>query len=285
MRKTHNWTDEERGLIRRYYSHTRKSRQFIAQMLGVTEYGVAGQISIMGLGKSDDRHPWTKKEEKLLQEIAHHYCPRRIARIMHRSINSVVLKMKRLHIRRRARDGWYTKREVCEILGHDHKWVQARIDREVLVASYHYETRPQKNGPCSWHIEEEDLIDFIKKFPQEMVGCNIDIITIVELLSGIGEPTKGRKIGRPKIIRQRKLSKELRLFRIHDKNHAHYEDSLLTLCGKGAKGKNRAPVVGEVSCFFCLHAMRRLHTRSYILPRKEVEIATTEDTGRTIERR
>ncbi|MBA7471828.1 hypothetical protein ES707_07140 [subsurface metagenome] len=37
----------------------------------------------------------------------------------------------------------------------------------------------------AWHIEEHDLVQFIRKHPQELVGCNIDIIMIVELLAGI----------------------------------------------------------------------------------------------------
>ena len=57
MRQNHKWTDDERDIIRRDYKHTRKSRQELAARLGVTEYGVAGQISSMGIAKSDDRRP------------------------------------------------------------------------------------------------------------------------------------------------------------------------------------------------------------------------------------
>jgi hypothetical protein len=117
--------------------------------------------------------------------LMHQYCPRRVARIMHRSINSVVVMSKRLNIRRRYRTGWFTKNEVCEILGHDHRWVQRRIDSGALVATYHHEARPQKNGMRSWHISEQDLTQFIRKYPEELVGCNMDIMMIVELLAGI----------------------------------------------------------------------------------------------------
>ncbi len=209
LRKNHNWTDDDRDLIRRYYKHTHKSRQFIARMLGVTEYGVAGQIAFMGLGKSDDRHPWSRKEDERLADLMGKYCPRRVAKIMHRSLNSVVVRSKRINISRRDRDGWYTKREVCEILAHDHKWVQARIDREALVASYHYDERPTKLGGSAWHIAEEDLVDFLRKYPQELIGCNIDIITIVHLLTGVValKKVKGRKRGRPKKYKRKELSR------------------------------------------------------------------------------
>jgi len=179
------WTDDERDIIRRDYKHTSKSCQELAARLGVTEYGVKGQVSNMGIAKSDDRRSWTPQEKERLGKLIPHFCPRVIARMMHRSINSVVVMAKRQNYPRRYREGWFTKREVQEILAHDHKWVQRRIDSGALIATYHYEHRPTQKGMSSWHIEEADLVKFIRKYPQELVGCNIDIIMIVELLAGV----------------------------------------------------------------------------------------------------
>ncbi len=139
----------------------------------------------MGIAKSDDRRLWTLKEKERLAELIPQYCPRRVALKMHRSINSVVVMSKRLNISRRYRVGWFTKREVCEILAHDHKWVQIRIDCGALKAYSHYGGIPSKIGNSAWHIEEKDLVEFIRRHPEELVGCNIDIIMIVELLAGI----------------------------------------------------------------------------------------------------
>ena len=185
LRKNHKWSDDERDIIRRDYKHTHKSRQELAARLGVTEYGVAGQISNMGIAKSDDRRPWSPEEKEKLAKLIPQYCPRAIARMMHRSLNSVVVMAKRINAPRRYREGWFTKREVCEILAHDHKWLQRRIDSGALKATYHYEERPTQKGMSAWHIEKADLVKFIRKYPQELVGCNIDIIMIVELLAGI----------------------------------------------------------------------------------------------------
>ena len=185
LRQNHRWTDDERDFIRRHYKHTHKSRRKLAAQLGVTEYGVAGQISKMGIAKSDDRHPWTPREKEELAELIPQYSVRRIAKMMHRSINSITVMARRIQASRRYRTGWFTKREVCEILAHDHKWVQRRIDSGALKATYHYEERPTQKGMRAWHIEEYDLVQFIRKYPQELVGCNIDIIMIVELLTGI----------------------------------------------------------------------------------------------------
>jgi len=185
LRQNHKWTDDERDFIRQHYKHTHKSRRELAAQLGVTEHGVAGQISKMGIAKSDDRHPWTPQEKEKLAELIPQYCPRVIARMMHRSLNSIVVMSKRINVSKRYRTGWFTKREVCKILAHDHKWVQARIDSGALKATSHYGERPTQRGMSAWHIEEYDLVLFIRKYPQELVGCNIDIIMIVELLAGI----------------------------------------------------------------------------------------------------
>ena len=185
LRQNHKWTDDERGIIRRDYKHTRKSRQELAARLGVSEYGVAGQIAYMGIARSEDRHPWSPEEKEKLAELIPQYCPRRVALMMHRSINSITVMARRIRASRRHRTGWFTKREVCEILGHDHKWVQRRIDSGALKASYHHGHRPTQKGMSAWHINEHDLVQYIRKYPEELVGCNVDIIIIVELLAGI----------------------------------------------------------------------------------------------------
>ena len=191
MRKNHVWAEEEQQIVRRDYSNTKESCREIAERLSkpgdiVTPLGVKQQVSIMGLAKrSDYARPWTPKEDEKLIELIGKHCPRRVARMMHRSINSVVVRSKRLRCSRRARNGWYCKREVCEILGMDHKWVQRRIDSGALKATYHYDHRPSQLGGSSWHIEEKDLRDFIRRYPQELNGRNMDIIAVVDILVGV----------------------------------------------------------------------------------------------------
>jgi len=185
LRVNHIWTDEERDIVRRDYRGTRASAQEIADRLGVTEYAVKGQISAMGTARQD-RHPWSPKEDKRLEQLITRYCPRRVAHIMHRSINSVVVRSKRLNISRRNRDGWFTKREACAILGVDHKWLQKRIDCGTLKATFHDdESPPKKNGGNCWHIDEKDLRDYIRKYPQELTSRNVDMIMIVDILAGV----------------------------------------------------------------------------------------------------
>lgn len=190
-RKNHIWNDEERSIIRRDYRHTHASRRELAQHLSeltgdrITEFGVAGQIAIMGIARSDDRRQWTPEEDEQLRKLMHIKNPRVVARTMKRSINSVVVRSKRLNISRRIRDGWYTKNELMGIFGKDHRWIQRRFDSGALKASWHYDTKPGQLGGSSWHIDEKDVKEFIRRYPEELVGCNIDFIQIVDIIVGV----------------------------------------------------------------------------------------------------
>lgn len=181
----HCWTDEERNIVRRDYAHSRQSAREIAGRLGVTEFAVKGQVSMMGLGNHDNRHPWSPREDEKLKRLLRYWGPRTVAVKMHRSLNSVVLRSKRLNISRRQRDGWFTKVEVCAILGVNHKWVQARIDSGALEAYYHHGIKPSNLGMSAWHIEESSLKNFIRRYPQELVARNLDIIMVVDILAGV----------------------------------------------------------------------------------------------------
>lgn len=181
----HKWTEGERDIVRRDYQGTNASALQIANKLGVSLYGVKAQIENMRISFRPDRRAWSPKEEEWLGELISKYPTHIVARRMKRTVNSVVVKSKRLGYLRRVRDGWYTKREVCHILGVDHHWIQARIDNGALKASWHFGIRPQKNGGAYWHIWQKDLRDFIRKHPDELHGRNVDMIQVVEILAGI----------------------------------------------------------------------------------------------------
>ncbi len=188
----HHWNDDEREIIRRDYCQTHASRREIGARLGVSEYAVAGQIGKMGIAKQTDRHPWTPAQDELLCDLIHRYCPSSVAKKMRRSVNSVVVRAKRLGHHRRIRDGWFTKREACEILGVDHKRLQKRIDAGQLKASWHNGHDPElsSGGSACWHINEADLVAFIRRYPQDLTARNV--ITIVDLLAGLETIERGR---------------------------------------------------------------------------------------------
>lgn len=181
--KKHHWTEEEKDVVRREYDGHNITAQRIADRIGVTFNAVKGQAAKMGIlqNKSPD---WTRQEEEILAELITQYSCQQIGKRLHRSVNAVVVKSKRMGLSRRFRDGWFTKKEVCEILGVGHNKIQGYIDRQELKASWHTGLKPQKNGMAMWHIKTEDLREFIKKYIGDFQGRNVDLNMIIWLLNG-----------------------------------------------------------------------------------------------------
>lgn len=137
-RKTHKWTDEERVIIRRDFRHNRESCQRIADYLSlltgerITCVGVKGQVQNMGIAKSDDRHPWTPKEDDKLRELIQSFCPRNVAKKMHRSVNDLPLVVT-------------TNKELKNLPGDDEHRIGSRLlrfpaSRHVVIESPEYRT-------------------------------------------------------------------------------------------------------------------------------------------------
>lgn len=179
----HKWTEEERAIVRRDYAGTYESARIIAEKLGVTMFAVKGQIQHMGITFYRHR-PWSDDELETLGELVHKHSCSQVAKMMHRSPTAVRIKAIRLKLSPCQRDGWYTLQDVCQILGVDHKKVKRWIDQGVLTGRLHDEHAPARTG-AMLHVEEDDLRAFIRRYPQELVGRNVDIIQIVDLLAGL----------------------------------------------------------------------------------------------------
>ena len=178
----HHWTEEELEIVRRDYKGTNRSAEVIASALGVTLNAVKGQVQKLGIAQQKSP-PWRPEEIEKLRTLIHSYSVTAIAKRLHRSPNAVKVKATRLKLGLRARDDWFTKKEVCEILGVDHKKVQAWIEEGALEASWH-NGRPQKNGGmCMWHIELEALKKFIIRNSGRLLGRNVDIQQIVWIIA------------------------------------------------------------------------------------------------------
>lgn len=178
----HRWTEEERAIVRRDYKGTNASAREVADQLGVTQHAVKGQASNMGILQQKSPN-WTQEEFRILRENVHRKPIRQIAKMLGRSDNAVKLKATRFKLRLRTRHGWYNKAEVTEICGVDHKKVQEWIDSGALPASWHHENKPGPGGSAAWHIEYEDLRNFLLVHCDELLGRNVDLQQVVWIVS------------------------------------------------------------------------------------------------------
>ena len=188
------WTEAEDDLLRVGYKQTHQSAMDLALQLGVPWGQVRSRVGLLGLSKRTGRiskRYWTIQEDQKLRELIHCYALITVARKMHRSANSVKIRATRLKLCLRSREGWYTKKEVFEILGVEHKRVQSYIDSGQLKASYHNGHKPGKLGMSMWHIDEDDLRAFIKKYCHEFNGRNVDLTQIVFLLGELDPAPHG----------------------------------------------------------------------------------------------
>ena len=187
--RLHTWTEEENLIIRREYNHTRGSRSRLAKRFRITEPTLRAQLARMGLCYI--KRAWTAAEEAQLQKLVNNHPPLHIARLLHRSVSSVVHKSRKLGLgfALTKRDGWLTAKDVAYIVGVDPAWVKRRIDSGVLRAKPYDETNPPQQG-CwhPWCITTEDFRDFIIKYPEELDGHNVDFTSLVEILVTPSKP-------------------------------------------------------------------------------------------------
>ena len=181
----HHWTPDEIEFIRLNYRNTRMSRQELAVTLGVSEAQIHYQIGRMGLAKRTGRRPWSDDEDKRLLQLIGRQSVNIIAKTMNRTVNSVTVRSQRLGASRRVQNGWFTKQQVATILGVNHRAIQSHIDKGELQATFHHGRQPSKKGLAAWHIEQEDLKSFIRKYAEQFNGRNVDLVILVEILAGL----------------------------------------------------------------------------------------------------
>ena len=185
------WTPEMLSMVRRGYDGTPATIYNLAYKLSitcgrrVTYAAVRNKIRRMGLQRSKSKRLWTEYEDNILMSLVEHNCVQTIAMKMKRSEGAVATRIKLLKLSRRCRDGWYTIGDLCDIFGVSDNWVKFRISQGVIKATRHYARDGDDGSGRSWHIERKDLVLFIRTYTQELIGCRIDIIQIVDLLAGV----------------------------------------------------------------------------------------------------
>lgn len=183
----HVWTIDEIQFLKTNHKFTRQSRREIADALGLTVGQVSAQIHRMGLVRlAGTRREWTEDEEQRLQNLAGTMPALGIARELRRSTGSVRAKMAAMGLSAKDRADWYTKTEVCEVLGLDQRSVQRHIDSGRLKATWYHGRRPgPRSGTAAWCIKRQHLREFLRRYPALLQYRTVDIIVVVDILAGV----------------------------------------------------------------------------------------------------
>lgn len=205
----HEWSDEDNTFLRANFDYTHRSLEDMARWLSerygktITPWQVRYQVEKLGLPRTWrelGKKYWTEKEEERLGELLEQYPVSEVARRLRRSPASVRFQATKMGLSTLSRLGWYTENEVAQILGVDSHRVNSWINRGILPASYHYGTFPTQHGMTAWHIKEEDLVAFLRRYAPELTGRHVDVGQIVDMLSAAprGEEPLEEDIEKPK---------------------------------------------------------------------------------------
>lgn len=182
----HSWTEEEDSLLRREYRYTLRSLKDLALKVGATRDSVRQRLTRLGLLRLTVLK-WTPEEQRYLEENYSRLSVTVISRRLHRSPNAVAGKAHRLEVTNRVRSGWFTMQEAAQVLGVDQGWLHRRMNNgfRFKIKPHNPERSPKQGSYAPWHISERSLRNFIRKYPEELTGHNVDFVMLVDILAGV----------------------------------------------------------------------------------------------------
>jgi len=148
-----------------YYGGLNRRFQVLNRMIretGLPRWYIKKRAASLGLTMHQDKRPWTAEEEESLERLLGKVSALTIARRLKRTEASVVLKIKRLGVSRRVRNG-YTMRDLETCLGADHHKIQRWVADGWLRDRLQGTRRHDGNGRDIHRFREKDILGFIKK--------------------------------------------------------------------------------------------------------------------------
>ena len=143
-----------------------------------------------------DRRPWTAAEKEIIERLVGKVSALTIAKRLKRTEASVMLKIKRMGLSRRVRNG-YTMRDLEECLGEGHKKIQRWIENGWLRDRLQGTHRHNGNGRDIHRFREADILDFIRRHPEELNLGKVDSIWFLDLVLLNGKEIGAETAARP----------------------------------------------------------------------------------------
>jgi hypothetical protein len=189
--KKYIWTPERDQVLReRYDGKIRNRAAEIAGGFGWPTNQIKMRAGQLGLTHPAYRRDWTKAEAQFLWEHAGSRTTHWISKQLQRSEASVVLKLRRMKISRRYRNG-YTLRDLELCFGCDHHSIDRWI-RDGWLKGRRRGTRRRwaggsGNGPADpWVFSDEAILEFIKSRPMAFRLDKVDQFWFMDLVLSNG---------------------------------------------------------------------------------------------------
>jgi len=182
-----------------YYGGLNRRFQVLNRMIretGLPRWYIKRRAARLGLTMHQDRRPWTAAEEEIIERLVGKVSALTIAKRLKRSEASVALKIKRMGLSRRVRNG-YTMRDLEECLGEGHKKIQRWIENGWLRDRLQGTHRHNGNGRDIHRFREADILDFIRRHPEELNLGKVDSIWFLDLVLLNGKEIGAETAARP----------------------------------------------------------------------------------------
>jgi hypothetical protein len=192
------WTNEERDYVRDNYRRCRSSVQSIAQHLNRTSTSVLSQIPKLAITNGRPNYKeWSEKELNTLHEYYGELPMWKLEDMFGRSASAIHNKAYKVGIKRCLRSDWYTVDDVRLICAVAQRTITGWIKNGQLLATS--EVNREFGNVRIHRISKEALRDFIRRYPTELQGRNVDMIQLVEILTGVAydNPCSGNELPLP----------------------------------------------------------------------------------------
>jgi DNA-binding CsgD family transcriptional regulator len=185
-RRKYSWTEALDVYLREhYYGGLNQRFKVINQVVRMTAFPrwfIKRQAPRLGLClHNPNRRAWTAEEVGILERWVGQISSHAIAKRLHRSENSVALKLKGMKISRRVRSG-YTMRDLMLCLGEDHHKIQRWMAEGWLRDHPQGTKRHDGNGHDIHRYSERDLLKFIAEHPNEINLGKVDQLWFLDLV-------------------------------------------------------------------------------------------------------
>ncbi len=182
------WTPEKDEVLRRRYDSAPGTPARLAAIWGWPPHVVKKRAAVLGLTRPREWKSWSAEEVAFLEEHAGRRLVGWIAKKLGRSLTSTIIKLKKLQLSRRFREG-YTLREVCTAFGVDHHAVDRWLREGKLRGRRRHDEEGVPAERVAWFFRDADLLSFIRNHPLAFDLRRVDPVWFLDLV--LGPPGSG----------------------------------------------------------------------------------------------